>query len=237
MHFDVLTLFPSSFDSFLSQSIIGKAIESKKISVTCHDIRDFTTDKHNRVDDVPFGGGGGMLMTPQPLWDAITHVKKLKNDNARVIFMTPQGKKLNQELVEVLSAELRQEKRIILLCGHYEGIDARIREALVDEEVSIGDFVLTGGELPAQIVIESLARFVPGVLGKAKSANEDSFSREFEGKTEYPHYTRPSEFKGMKVPEILLSGHHAEIEKWRQAMLGYRNPNVKREKSKIKSKN
>lgn len=223
MHFDVLTLFPDSFTSFLRTSIIGKAIEGGKITVKCWDIREFSTDKHKKVDDVPFGGGGGMLMTPQPLWDCIKHVKESKKEAAKVIFLTPQGTRWTQKLAENYAKEVQEKNmRIILLCGHYEGIDYRIREALVDEEISIGDFVLTGGELPAQIVIDSVARLLPGVLGKEKSHKEDSFSEAFEGKTEFPHYTRPAEFMGMNVPEVLLSGHHQKIEEWRKEHLNHK---------------
>lgn len=216
MKFDVLTLFPESFENFLQTSIIGRAIEEKKIEVRLFNIRDFSTDKHKKVDDVPFGGGAGMVMMCQPLFDAINHVKKLEKDNAPVIFLTPQGETFRQEIAEKLS---EKGERIILLCGHYEGIDQRVRDTLVDREISIGNFVLTGGELPAQIIIDAIARLLPGVLGSDESAGEESFSKSLDRKLEYPHYTRPAEFQGMQVPEVLLSGHHKNIEKWRRENL------------------
>lgn len=213
MRFDVLTLFPEAFDSFLSTSIIGRAISEKKIEVHLFNIRDFADNKHKQVDDVPYGGGVGMVMMPQPLFDCIEHVKKLKKDDAPVIYLTPHGETFKQEIAEKLA--LKQE-RIILLCGHYEGIDQRVRDTLVGREISLGDFVVTGGELPAQVVIDAVARLAPGVLGKEESHQEESFSEKLDRKCEYPHYTRPAEFRGMKVPEVLLSGHHANIEEWRK---------------------
>lgn len=214
MRFDILTLFPEAFESFLSTSIIGRAIEEKKIEVHLWNIRDFSTDKHKKVDDVPYGGGAGMVMMCQPLFDAIKHVKKLKKDKAPVIFLTPQGETFDQRIAEELSDQ-KKYKRIILLCGHYEGIDQRVRDSLVDQEISLGNFVLTGGELPAQVIIDSVARLIPGVLGKEESHQEESFSRKLDRQLEYPHYTRPEEYEGFKVPEILLSGHHKKIEEWR----------------------
>ncbi len=215
MHFDVLTLFPEAFDSFMKTSIIGRAIESKYISIKIWNIRDFTIDKHKKVDDIPYGGGAGMVMTCQPLFDCIEHVKSETDDEAPVIFLTPHGKTLKQETAERLSDQ-KKYSRIIFLCGHYEGIDQRVRENLIDMEISIGNFVLTGGELPAQICIDSIARLIPGVIGKEASHQEESFSLKIgREKTEYPHYTRPEEFRGHIVPEILRSGHHAKIEAWR----------------------
>jgi tRNA (guanine37-N1)-methyltransferase len=213
MKFDILTLFPESFESFLKTSIIGRAIEEGKIEVRLFDIRDFSENKHHKVDDVPFGGGAGMVMMCQPLFDAIEHVKQLEDDKAPVIFMTPQGETFKQEIAEELS---EKGERLILLCGHYEGIDQRVREALIDREISLGNFVLTGGELPAQIIIDGVARLLPGVLGSDESAAEESFSKSLDRKLEYPHYTRPAEFRGMEVPEVLLSGHHKNIEEWRK---------------------
>lgn len=213
MRYDILTIFPQIFDSYLNESIIKRAIESKLIEIHVHDIRTFSKDKHKKVDDIPFGGGAGMLMTPQPLHDAITHVKKL--NKGPVIFLTPQGKTFKQITAEKFS----KTKSLILLCGRYEGIDQRIRDSLVDEEISIGNFVLTGGELPAMVMLDSISRLIPGVLGKEESHLEDSFSKALKRKKEYPHYTRPAKFKGMDVPEVLLSGHHAKIEKWRQSKL------------------
>ncbi len=213
MKFDILTLFPESFESFLKTSIIGRAIEDGKIEVRLFDIRDFSENKHHKVDDVPFGGGAGMVMMCQPLFDAIEHVKQLEDDKAPVIFMTPQGETFKQEVAEELS---ETGGRLILLCGHYEGIDQRVRDALVDREISLGNFVLTGGELPAQIIIDGVSRLLLGVLGSDESASEESFSKSLDRKLEYPHYTRPAEFRGMEVPEVLLSGHHKNIEEWRK---------------------
>ena len=213
MRFDILTLFPEAFDSFLSTSIIGRAITEKKIEVRLINIRDFADNKHKQVDDVPYGGGAGMVIMPQPLFDCIEHVKKLKKDGAPVIYLTPHGETFKQEIAEEIALK---QKRIILLCGHYEGIDQRVRDRLVDREMSLGGFVVTGGELPAQIVIDAVARLAPGVLGKEESHQEESFSEKLGRKCEYPHYTRPAEFRGLKVPEILLSGHHANIEAWRR---------------------
>ncbi len=215
MKFEVLTLFPEAFQSFLTTSIIGRAVEEGKIQIQIHDIRDFSQDKHKKVDDEPFGGGAGMVMTCQPLFDAIEYVKGLQKDNAPVIFFTPSKTIFDQKLAEHYS-EQKKYSRIILLCGHYEGIDQRVRDALVDQEISMGNFVFTGGELPAQIFIDAVARLLPGVIGKEESHQEESFSDKLEGKIEYPHYTRPNVFRDMTVPEVLLSGHHANIEKWRK---------------------
>jgi tRNA (guanine37-N1)-methyltransferase len=184
-----------------------------------HNIRDYSTDKHNKVDDTPYGGGAGMLMTCQPLFDAIRAIKK-ENDGP-VIFMTPQGKRFTQEKAVQLANLHKSENSdktsgLILLCGRYEGIDQRVRDKLIDEEISIGDFVLTGGELPALTIIDAIARLIPGVLGDEDSFHEDSFSKGMDGMLEHPHYTKPAEFEGLKVPDILLSGNHAEIEKWRR---------------------
>jgi len=222
MRFDILTLFPEAFESFLVTSIIGRAIKEKKIEVQLFNIRDFSEDKHKKVDDIPFGGGAGMVMTCQPLFSAIKHVKKLKKDKAPVIFFTPHGETLNQEKVESF-VEQKMCSRIILLCGHYEGIDERVRQTLVDREISLGNFVLTGGELPAQVFIDAVSRLIPGVLGADESSQEESFSISLERKLEYPHYTRPAEFEGMCVPEVLLSGHHKKIEKWRMKKLRTKN--------------
>jgi tRNA (guanine37-N1)-methyltransferase len=216
MRFDILTLFPEAFESFLRTSIIGRAIAAGTIEVVLHNIRDFADNKHHQVDDVPYGGGAGMVMMPQPLFDCIDSVKKLKDDSAPVIYLTPHGERFRQEMAEELS-DPTQFSRLILLCGHYEGIDHRVREILVTREISIGDFVLTGGELPAQMIVDSVARLLPGVLGKEESHQEESFSQSLDRKLEYPHYTRPADFRGMKVPDILLSGHHAQIDAWRKS--------------------
>lgn len=213
MKFDILTIFPQIFDSYLKESIIKRAIKSKKIEINVHDIREFSKDKHKKVDDIPFGGGAGMVMTPQPLHDAIKYIKK--SNKGPVIFLTPHGSTFTQSKAEKLS----KHKELILLCGRYEGIDQRIRETLVDMEISIGKFVLTGGELPAMIVMDCVSRLVPEVLGKEESHMEDSFSKKLDRKKEYPHYTRPAVFKGMEVPEVLLSGHHKKIEEWRKKNL------------------
>ena len=200
MQFDVLTLFPEMFEP-LNESIIGRAKEKGLININLINIRDFSKNKHKKVDDTPYGGGAGMVMVPDVVYDAY---KSLDSKDAKVIYMSPQGQKLNQKKV----VELSKEKHIILLCGHYEGIDQRVIDEIVDEEISIGDYVLTGGELPAMIVIDSVSRYIDGVL-KDDSTKEESFS---EGLLEYPQYTRPEIFNGKQVPEVLLSGHHENIE-------------------------
>ena len=204
MQFDVLTLFPEMFEP-LNESIIGRAKEKGLININLINIRDFSKNKHKKVDDTPYGGGAGMVMMPDVVYDAY---KSLNSKDAKVIYMSPQGQKLNQKKV----VELSKEKHIILLCGHYEGIDQRVIDEIVDEEISIGDYVLTGGELPAMIVIDSVSRYIDGVL-KDDSTKEESFS---EGLLEYPQYTRPEVFNGKQVPEVLLSGHHENIDKWRR---------------------
>lgn len=214
MRFDVLTLFPEMFKSYLDESILKRARAAGVLEVKMHNIRDYSRDKHKKVDDTPYGGGAGMVMTPQPLYDCIKAVKKL--NKGPVIFMTPQGTKLTHTRTKRFA---RTNDSLILLCGRYEGIDQRIRDLLIDIEVSIGDYVLTGGELPAMVFIDAVMRFVPGVLGADESAEEDSFSRRLGGKKEYPHYTKPAKFKGLDVPKVLRSGNHAEIEKWRKRHL------------------
>ena len=204
MQFDVLTLFPEMFDVF-NESIIGRAVEKGLININLINIRDFSKDKHKKVDDTPYGGGAGMVLMPDVVYDAY---KSIKNDNAKVIYMSPQGKQLNQEKVE----ELSKEKQLIILCGHYEGIDQRVIDEIVDEEISIGDYVLTGGEIPAMVLIDSVSRYIEGVL-KEDSTKEESFS---DGLLEYPQYTRPEVFRKKAVPEILLTGHHQNIDKWRR---------------------
>lgn len=204
MKFDILTLFPEMFEN-LKQSIIGRAIEKNIININLINIRDFSKDKHKKVDDTPYGGGAGMVMKPDVVYSAYNSIKE---KNAKVIYMSPQGKTLNQKKVE----ELSKEEHLIILCGHYEGIDQRVLDKIVDEEISIGDYVLTGGELPAMVLIDSVSRYVEGVL-KEDSIKEESFSN---GLLEYPQYTRPEVFEGEKVPEILLSGHHENINKWRK---------------------
>ena len=204
MQFDVLTLFPEMFE-ILNESIIGKAKEKGLINVNLINIRDFSKNKHNKVDDTPYGGGAGMVLMPDVVYDAY---KSLKTENAKVIYMSPQGQKLDQKKVE----ELSKQEHLILLCGHYEGIDQRVLDKIVDEEISIGDYVLTGGEIPAMVLIDSVSRYIDGVL-KDDSIKEESFSQ---GLLEYPQYTRPEIFENQKVPEVLLSGHHQNIDKWRK---------------------
>ena len=204
MKFDVLTLFPEMFEP-LKQSIIKRAVEKDLININLVNIRDFSEDKHNKVDDTPYGGGAGMLMKPDVVDRAYNSVK---TENAKVIYLTPQGKTLDQKIVK----ELSNQKHLILLCGHYEGIDQRVIDKIVDEEISIGDYVLTGGEIPAMVLIDSISRYVDGVLSN-ESTDEESFSN---GLLEYPQYTRPEIFNEVKVPEVLISGHHENIRKWRR---------------------
>ncbi|MGL5084114.1 MAG: tRNA (guanosine(37)-N1)-methyltransferase TrmD [Clostridium sp.] len=205
MKINILTLFPEMFDIF-NHSIIGKAKEKGLMEIEAVNIRDFSLNKHKKVDDYPYGGGAGMVMTPQPLISAINHCKK--SNAGKVIFLGPKGKKFNQKLAEDLS----KEENLIFICGHYEGIDERVYRH-VDMEVSLGDFILTGGEMAAIPVIDSILRLVTGVLGKEESHMDESFS---DGLLEYPQYTRPDEFEGDRVPDILLSGHHEKIRKWRR---------------------
>ena len=204
MKIDILTLFPNMFDGFLSESIVKRAIENKKVSINAHNIRDYSKDKHKKVDDTPYGGGAGMVLMCQPIFDA---VDSLKSPKSRVILMTPQGVPYNQKMASSLS----KSEHLILICGHYEGFDERIR-SIADMEISIGDYVLTGGELPAMIVTDSVVRLVDGVID-SESHQNDSFSDDL---LDYPTYTKPQNYKGMEVPDVLVSGNHKEIEKWRQ---------------------
>ena len=203
MKIDVLTLFPDMFDGFISESIIKRAIDKKQIEINIHNIRDYTTDPHKKVDDYSFGGGAGMVLMPQPIFDA---VDALKTSDSKIILMTPQGTVFKQNI----AYDLSHEKHLIIICGHYEGFDERIR-TLADFEISIGDYVLTGGELPSMVVMDSIIRLVDGVINE-DSHTFDSFHNNL---LDYPVYTKPADFRGMKVPDILLSGHHANIEKWR----------------------
>ena len=222
MQFEVFTILPEVFPSYLETSIIKRARERGLINVRIHNIRDYTHDRHHMTDDTPFGGGGGMVMKPEPVFEAVESVLELNTGQTPpevdlsipIILLTPQGRVFNQNIAQ----ELSQYPRIALLCGRYEGIDERIREHLVTDEISIGDYVLTGGELPALILIDAIARLLPDVLGDPSGAQDDSHAM---GLLEYPHYTRPPEFRGWKAPDILLSGDHAKIEKWRreQALL------------------
>lgn len=209
MRIDILTLFPEMCLSVLGESIIGRARAKGAVEINCRNIRDYTLDKHNRVDDTPYGGGTGMIMQTQPIYDCYLSLCREIGKKPHLIYMSPQGKTLNQSRVK----ELAGMDNIAILCGHYEGVDERIIEEIVDEEISIGDYVLTGGELPALIVADSISRMLPGVL-----ANEDAFTLEshYSSLLEYPQYTRPPEWHGMKVPDVLSSGHHANILKWQR---------------------
>ena len=205
MKIDILTLFPEMFEP-MKESILGRALEKNLFSINLINIRDFSLDKHKKVDDYVFGGGDGMLMTPQPLYDAIMSIK---TDNSYVVYMSPKGTVLTQAKVKSIARDI---EHLIIVCGHYEGIDERIIELCIDEQISIGDYVLTGGELPAMVLVDSVARFIPEVLGSETSAEDESFS---DNLLEYPQYTRPREFMGLSVPEVLLNGNHKEIEKWK----------------------
>lgn len=207
LHIDVLTLFPRMLDGFLAESILGKGLERGLLGVKVHDLREWTTDKHRTADDRPFGGGAGMVMKPEPVFAAF---EQLQKPGCRRIYLTPDGAPFTTAMAE----ELSREQHLILLSGHYEGIDQRIRDCLIDQEISIGDYVLTNGTIAAAVVIDALSRFIPGVLGEEKSLTHESFTNKL---LDFPQYTRPAEFRGMSVPEVLLSGNHAEIEKWRHA--------------------
>ena len=215
MEFHILTIFPEMFQGFLNESILKKAQGNGHIKIQLHNIRDYSKDKHKKVDDTLYGGGAGMVFTPQPLFDCIDAVKKEIPD-APVIYMSPKGRRLTQTRAERLNTNFAQ---YILVCGHYEGIDQRVVEQLIDFEVSIGDYVLSGGEIPAMVFVDVMSRLVPGVLGNDYSSEEETFSKRLDRKKEYPHYTKPSDFRGLKVPDVLLSGNHAEIEKWRRKNL------------------
>lgn len=209
MRFDILTLFPELFDSYLRQSILKLAIDRELVNVQTHNFREFAEGKHRQVDDKPFGGGPGMLLMCPPVFDCVEHVQQQAETPARLVMMTPQGRTLDQSLVE----ELAQHKRLMVLCGRYEGFDDRIREGLQPLEISAGDFICNGGEVPAMMLIDTVIRLIPGVLGDETSSKYDSFSDS--GLLEYPQYTRPREFRGMTVPDVLLSGNHEAIAEWR----------------------
>ena len=210
MKIDVLTLFPEMFTGVFGSSILGKAAAKGIVELNAINFRTYSKSKHGTVDDTPYGGGGGMVLKPEPIFDAVEDLAPASTSvSPRIILMCPQGEPFTQRKAE----ELAEEEHLILICGHYEGYDERIREHLVTDEISIGDYVLTGGEIPAMAAVDSIVRLLPGVLGNANSAVTDSFST---GLLEYPHYTRPVEYRGMKVPDILLSGHHANVEKWRR---------------------
>ena len=206
MKIDVLTLFPAMFAGPLDESIIKRARTAGLLELQLHQLRDWTHDRHKTVDDRPFGGGPGMLLKPEPIFEA---VESLKRDKTRVVLMSPSGRKFDQ----AIARELAQQEHLLIVTGHYEGFDERVREGFADDELSIGDYVLTNGALPAMVVIDTVARLLPGVVGEDASSTEESFSR---GLLEYPQWTRPAEFRGMKVPDVLVSGNHAEIAKWRE---------------------
>jgi tRNA (guanine37-N1)-methyltransferase len=213
MHIDIITIFPKMFAPILNESIIKRAQGKGKVKINVHDLRDYTLDKHRKVDDRPFGGGSGMVMSPEPIFRAIEALRekrqKFAKSETKVILLTPQGRKLNQHIAKRLAGY----KHLILICGHYEGVDERVREYIVNEEISIGDYVLTGGELPAMVLLDCIVRLIPGVLGDKNSLNFESFEGNL---LEYPQYTRPSIFRGMKVPDVLLSGDHTKIESWKK---------------------
>jgi tRNA (guanine37-N1)-methyltransferase len=211
MRFDVVTLFPGMFEGALTESILKRGREKGLIDVRLHDLRDFAHDKHRQVDDTPYGGGGGMVLMPGPIFEAVEAIEAESPAlRSKTLLLSPQGRPFSQEVARQLAGTL---DRVVLICGRYEGVDERVREYLADEEISIGDYVLTGGELPAMVIIDAVSRLVPGVLGSPQSALEDSF---MEGQLEYPQYTKPAVFRGHTVPEILLSGNHGEVERWRR---------------------
>lgn len=209
MRIDIITLFPSMFRGPFDESIIKRARKKGILEINLHNLRDFTGDRHRTVDDLPYGGGAGMVMKPEPLFRAVEKVKEEKRSSWKVILLSPQGQPFAQEKAK----ELAQEGGLIFICGHYEGVDERVREHLIDEELSLGDFVLTGGELAAIVIIDAIARMLPEVLGCKDSIREDSF---YQTLLDYPHYTRPAEFRGWKVPGVLISGNHQKIREWRK---------------------
>lgn len=209
MRVDIVTIFPEMIAPLLREGVVGRASTGGIIEIVVHDLRDFTTDRHRVVDDTPFGGGPGMVMKPEPFFRAVRHIRETCGEPSAIILPTPQGRRLTHADAVRLSRELH----VVILCGRYEGVDERVHEALSTEDISIGDYVLSGGELPAMVIVDALARQVPGVVGDARSVDEDSFA---ERRLDHPHYTRPAEFEGRRVPDVLLSGHHAEIAQWRQ---------------------
>jgi tRNA (guanine37-N1)-methyltransferase len=221
MRFDVLTLFPEIFQGYFTQSLLKLAIEQGLVEIHLWDIRDWSTDKHQKVDDRPFGGGPGMVIMPQPVFACVEAVQALAREPGLVVMLSPAGERLTQPVVR----ELARHPRLLLLCGRYEGFDERIRVGLAPREISIGDFVCNGGEVPAMVVIDTVVRYVPGVLGDPESVTEESHSDP--GRLEYPQYTRPREFRGMSVPEVLLSGNHADIARWRREQSERRSKNQK----------
>jgi tRNA (guanine37-N1)-methyltransferase len=206
IRFDIITIFPQMFKDVFQDSILGRAQKAKKVIIKIHDLRDYTEDKHRKVDDRPFGGGPGMVMMCQPLFDAVKAIKGRRK--VHIIFTSPSGRPFKQTEAK----RLTKYKNLIIICGHYEGIDERVRQHLVDEEISVGDFVLTGGEIPAMAIVDAVSRLIPGVLGKTESLEQESFENNL---LEGPQYTRPADFRGIKIPDVLLSGNHKAIEKWR----------------------
>lgn len=226
MRFDIITIFPTIFDSYFHEGMIRKGTEQKLLEINIHNLRDYTKDKWGKVDDIPYGGGAGMVMTPQPLIDAVRELRKV--NSGPVIYLSPKGETLTHTKAKrwasqwakpqpslKLAASTKASAGAILICGRYEGIDQRVIDLCVDQEVSIGKYVLTGGELGAMVLIDAVSRFIPGILGDENSHMEDTFSRKLKGKKEYPHYTKPRDFEGHQVPEVLLSGNHAKINQWR----------------------
>ncbi|MCA1030049.1 tRNA (guanosine(37)-N1)-methyltransferase TrmD [Bacillus timonensis] len=209
MKIDILTLFPNMFTGVFGESILKKAAEKGAVSYTVTNFREYAENKHQNVDDYPYGGGAGMVLMPQPIFDAVDKIKNDETSKPRIILLCPQGERFSQKKAE----ELSKEEHLIFICGHYEGYDERIREHVVTDEISIGDFVLTGGELASMVIVDSVVRLLPGVLGNEESPIKDSYSS---GYLEHPHYTRPADFRGMKVPDVLLSGNHKKIEEWRE---------------------
>jgi tRNA (guanine37-N1)-methyltransferase len=213
VQFDIFTLFPDMFSSPFDASIIRRACEAGRVTLAVHNIRDYATDKHHMTDDTPYGGGGGMVMKPEPIWNAVEEVLGYdpagRPDIPPLILLTPQGRLFSQEV----ACELAAHERLLLICGRYEGVDERVRQYLATDEISIGDYVLTGGEVPAMVMVDAIIRLIPGVLGDPGAAADDSHAS---GLLEYPHYTRPALYRGYPVPEILLSGHHAEVDRWRR---------------------
>jgi tRNA (guanine37-N1)-methyltransferase len=207
--FDIVTIFPKMVDAGLSEGVVARGIASGVLDVQVHDLREFTTDRHRSVDDVPYGGGPGMVMKPEPLMKAVAHIAATRGTPAAVVLLSPQGRTFTQ----AEAARLVGLGHVALLCGRYEGMDERVRELVATEELSIGDYVLSGGELPALVVVDAVSRLVPGVVGDEQSVAEESFSR---GLLDYPHYTRPADVEGRRVPDVLLSGHHAEVRRWRR---------------------
>lgn len=209
VRFDVITIFPEMFANFSSSGVVGRALSSGILDLYIHDLRDFSNDKHRKVDDYPFGGGPGMVLKPEPVFGAVESIVNARSESIPIVLMSPQGRPLTNKI----AADFSSNSQVVIICGRYEGFDERIRTHLATDEISIGDYVISGGELASMVLMDSVARFVPGVLGDETSAQNDSFSN---GLLEHPHYTRPADFRGLKVPDVLLSGNHSEINKWRE---------------------